>query len=150
MEPTPYTQLNEAELLSLCCWREARSEGMFGKRGVAHTVLNRVRVNKFFGHDIHSVVLKPFQFSSFNANDPNSEKWPADDDPSWLDCLTAAKQVLFWQDPDLTAGALYYFSPPLTQPPRDWGDVVTTLVVGRLTFCKPAPQPIVTDPDIAT
>lgn len=139
MEPAEYSDLTDLQLMALCCWREARGEGAMGKRGVCHVILNRVNARSFFGHDIHSVILKPCAFSSFNLNDPNADKWPADADPSWMDSQTAAKQVLSWNDPDLTAGALYYFSPPLTQAPHAWGSVGVTLVVGNLTFCKPVP-----------
>lgn len=110
-----------------------------GKRGVAHVIMNRVKANKFFGHDISSVILKPYQFSSFNATDPNADKWPLETDSSWMDSQAAAKQVIGWADPDLTSGALYYFSPPLSNAPRAWGSVGVTLVVGNLTFCKPVP-----------
>lgn len=140
MEPSAYNALNDLDLLALCIWREARGEGMLGKRGVAHVVANRVNANKFFGHDTRTVILKPYQFSSFNASDPNADKWPEETDPSWQDSQAAAKQVLSWNDPDLTAGALYYFSPPLSRAPEAWGSVGVTLVTGNLTFCKPVPQ----------
>jgi spore germination cell wall hydrolase CwlJ-like protein len=140
VESQEYADLSDVDLMALCCWREARGEGPMGKRGVCHTILNRVNARSFFGHDIQSVILKKYQFSSFNATDPNVDKWPAETDPSWMDSQAAAQQVLNWNDPDLTAGALYYFSPPLTAPPRAWGSVGVTLVVGNLTFCKPVPN----------
>ena len=139
MEAAPYNQLSEADLMALCIYREARGEGMMGKRGVGHVILNRVNARSFFGHDVASVILKPYQFSSFNASDPNVDVWPDDADAAWIDCQAAAHQVLNWNDPDLTAGALYYFSPPLTVAPHAWGHVGVTLVVGNLTFCKPVP-----------
>lgn len=148
MDAIDYKELSEADLLALCIWREARGEGLLGKRGVAHVVLNRVSARSFFGHDVNSVILKPWQFSSFNASDPNVDKWPAEADESWIDSQAAAHQVLQWNDPDLTAGALYYFSPPLTHPPHAWGPVGVTLVTGNLTFCKPVPltvQPLSVD-----
>lgn len=141
MNPSEYSDLTDLQLMSLCIWREARGEGSMGKRGVAHVICNRVAARSFFGHNIHSVILKPWAFSSFNLNDPNADKWPSDQDPSWLDSQTVAQQVLTTADPDLTAGALYYFSPPLTQAPHAWGAVGVTLAVGNLTFCKPVPMP---------
>jgi N-acetylmuramoyl-L-alanine amidase len=139
MNPTAYSSLSALELMALCIWREARGEGLLGKRGVGHVICNRVNVRSFFGQDVSSVILKPYQFSSFNQDDPNSDKWPLDADPSWLDSQSVAKQVLSWSDPDITAGALYYFSPPLSSAPRAWGSVKVTLTVGNLTFCKPVP-----------
>jgi N-acetylmuramoyl-L-alanine amidase len=139
MDAQPYTELTDLELLALCVWREARGEGSLGKRGVAHVVDNRISARSFFGHDVCSVILKPYQFSSFNPSDPNADKWPADNDISWADSRSAAQAILSGKDADLTGGALYYFSPPLTAAPRAWGSVGVTLVVGNLTFCKPIP-----------
>jgi spore germination cell wall hydrolase CwlJ-like protein len=140
VEPKPYSECSDLELMSLCCWREARGEGMLGKRGVCHVIANRVRAGHFGGSNIHVVILKPWQFSSFNAADPNSDKWPVEGEASWLDCIDAAKSVLENCDEDFTRGALFYFSPPLTVPPvRQWGNVTETIHVGRITFCKPVP-----------
>ena len=137
MEAQDYSQLTDEQLLALCCWREARGEGNLGKRGVAHVIANRAADPKWWGHDMRSVILKPFQFSSFNANDPNSTKWPLDDEADWLDCLEAAQKVLAGGDPDPSEGATYYFSPPLLVAPHAWGPVEVTAKIGRLTFCKP-------------
>src|SRR5271170_7008085 len=98
MTPETYGQFGDLDLLALCIWREGRGEGMMGKRGIAHVIANRVNARSFFGHNIQTVILKPFAFSSFNADDPNSDKWPSDVDTSWQDSQAAAKQVLSWQD----------------------------------------------------
>lgn len=139
MNPAPYEQLSDLDLCALCIWREARGEGVLGKRGVAHVIKNRAKEG--FGYSIPHVILKPYQFSSFNASDLNSTKWPADDDHSWLDCQQTAQEVLEGQDFDITDGATFYFSPPLAVPPKAWGNVQITLKVGNLTFCKSV-QPV--------
>lgn len=136
MLPTNYAMLTDLELLGLCVWREARGEGMLGKRGVAHVVANRV-ANGHFGAGIPGVILWPYQFSSFNPHDPNSNKWPAEEDPSWIECQQAASLVMEGSDTDITSGAVFYFSPPLTVPPHGWGNVEVLVKIGNLTFCKP-------------
>jgi len=130
-----YSELSDLDLAALCIWREARGEGILGKRGVAHVIKNRTMEGPL-GYSISHVVLQPYQFSSFNANDPNADKWPTDSDHSWLDCQQTAQEVLHGSDFDITNGARFYFSPPLTSPPHAWGDVEVTLKVGNLTFCK--------------
>lgn len=57
---------------------EARGETMLGQQAVAWVILNRVRAdlhgdNKpdWWGEGIAGVCLKSFQFSCWNANDPN-------------------------------------------------------------------------------
>jgi spore germination cell wall hydrolase CwlJ-like protein len=136
MLPTDYSLMSDMGILALVCWREARGEGLLGKRAVACVVRNRIAANSFFGHDWHSVILKPYQFSSFNANDPNADKWPEDNDPSWEDCCDVAQMVIDGAQ-DVTNNALYYFSPPLTEPPREWGSVIPAANIGHLSLWKP-------------
>jgi spore germination cell wall hydrolase CwlJ-like protein len=142
-----YEVLDDAHLLALCIYREARGESFLGKRGVGCVVRNRVDAHTYFGHDYPSVILKPYQFSSFNANDPNTNVWPADGDPVWIECLAEANDVLAGCD-DVSNGALFYFSPPLTAPPRAWGAVVATAHIGHLNFYKPAPADLSLEGDV--
>jgi N-acetylmuramoyl-L-alanine amidase len=59
---------------------EARGCTQEGRAAIAHTILNRCAEKKWWGksvagypdHSIAAVCLKPFQFSCWNANDPNS------------------------------------------------------------------------------
>lgn len=141
MQPKSYSELSDLDLFVLCIWREARGEGLLGKRGVAHVIINRVDRPGWWGHDVRSVILKPYQFSSFNASDPNADKWPADDDSALPDCVQAAQGAFSaTPDEDVTSGATFYFSPPLIAPPvKAWGPVEITVKIGNLTFCKSAP-----------
>jgi spore germination cell wall hydrolase CwlJ-like protein len=139
MEAQPYDQMSEMSLMALCCYREARGEPQDGKRGVCHVIQNRAEKPGWWGTDIKSVILKPYQFSSFLANDPNSIIWPMDNNPAWTQCLSAASSVMFGSDPDPTDGALYYHDSSITFP-KAWGkeeDYVKTLVVGKLSFYRP-------------
>jgi len=139
MESITYTELSDLTLLALCCWREARGETFAGMRGVCHVIHNRTLKPGWWGHDWKSVILKPFQFSSFNSSDPNSYKWPEDDAPSWTACMAAASAIYTGQDEDLTEGATYYFDTSISWP-KAWGkeeDFVNTLNLGRLRFFRP-------------
>lgn len=148
MNSQAYSELSDFDLLTLVIWREARGEGMLGKRGVAHVVDNRASAPCWWGHDIPSVILHPYQFSSFNPSDPNADKWPDEDEPSLADCQEAARGILQRTDPDLTSGATYYWSPPLVSPPKQWGSVVETLHTGNLHFCKSLAPLVVTDVEL--
>nr|WP_240796909.1 cell wall hydrolase [Terasakiella sp. SH-1] len=63
---------------------EARGEGRHGMECVAQVILNRVNRGGWWGNDIASVCLKPWQFSCWNYNDPNRSKieklMPGDND----------------------------------------------------------------------
>jgi hypothetical protein len=62
MQAAPYSELSPLDLMKLCLWRKARGEGMLGKRGVAHVIQNRADDPSWWGHDVHSVILKPGNF----------------------------------------------------------------------------------------
>ena len=138
--PIPYENLSDLHLIALAIWREARGEPIEGKRGVAFVIANRVRKPGWWGKDWKSVILKPWQFSSFNSNDPNSSKWPTDDsDPTFNDCLTAAYEAHDGLGADPTSGAFYYHDTSIPFP-KAWGEesqYENTLTVGRLKFYKP-------------
>jgi N-acetylmuramoyl-L-alanine amidase len=74
----PYTDLSIPELLALCEWREADDQGVDGMRAVGHVVRNRADMPCWWGVDIQSVILKPWQFSSFDHGDPDERRWPDD------------------------------------------------------------------------
>ena len=131
--------MSDLSLMALCCYREARGEPQDGKLGVCHVIQNRANKPGWWGTDVKSVILKRFQFSSFNTEDPNVDIWPMDNNPAWTQCLSAASAVLMGDDPDLTHGAVYYHDSSISFP-KAWGkeeNYVKTLVVGKLSFYRP-------------
>jgi N-acetylmuramoyl-L-alanine amidase len=138
-----YSNFSDSELLTLCCWREARGDWVSGQdydamRAVCHSVLSRVKKPGWWGHDIRSVILKPFQYSSFNPGNPEETLLPKNGDTTWATAWNAARAVLFANDPDLTEGAEYYYDSSITWP-KAWGaetNYVLTLTLGRLKFFR--------------
>ncbi len=126
---------NPTKLLALCVWREARGEPAEAKLGVVWTIKNRCLLApaQGFKHDIVGNVLHPWAFSSFMQGDPNSTKFPSQFDASWIDSLVAAESSF----PDPVNGAVFYYSLPLTEPPRAWGAVQHCATLGGLHFYKP-------------
>lgn len=114
----PFDEQDECVLLAICIWGEARNQSMQGKLGVACVVRNRA-LHGGYGFGYRGVILKPWQFSSFNLDDPNRGKLlnPTGHEPAevWESCYTAAYLVRNGS-PDVTDGAVFYFSPPLTKP----------------------------------
>ena len=140
MPPAEYLD-DPVRLLALCVWRESRSEPPEAKLGVAWTVRNRCAMapREGFRYSIVDNILKPWAFSSFNANDPNARLYPGPMDRSWKESLAAAES----NEPDPTDGSIFYFSPPLTAPPSVWGPVEHAATIGRLRFyrpCDPLPR----------
>lgn len=138
-------QMWDFSLLSLAVWRESRGELLTTKQAVAWSIRNRVSRPRWWGHSWTSVILLPYQYSSFNHNDPNATKFPNPPDPSWADCLTAADQVyttditVVPQLADPTQGADSYFDMSLDTNPPSWandGSKVKTVDFGRLHFYR--------------
>lgn len=94
-------------ILPLCIWREARGESFDAKRGVAWAIRNRASdARNRWPKTLQGVILQPWQFSSFNATDPNSKKFPGLEDAAWHESIQAADSTL----PDNIAGAQMYHS----------------------------------------
>ncbi|MBI5120055.1 MAG: cell wall hydrolase [Rhodospirillales bacterium] len=79
----PLNHPDPVDILARTLWGEARGESKAGREAVARVVLNRVAHARakggrfWWGGDIFSVCLKPWQFSCWNANDPNRAKLEA-------------------------------------------------------------------------
>jgi hypothetical protein len=105
-------------LLALCGWREARNQGRLGMTAVCWSVRNRVShpAIHWWGQSWPGVILHPYQYSSFNHDDPNALLLPSDpaSDSSWADALQAAENV--------------YTPPPRV---RLWAPPTTTSMVPR-------------------
>jgi spore germination cell wall hydrolase CwlJ-like protein len=134
MEPKDAYQFG---LLPLVIWREAQNQGYIGMLAVGWVIRNRVLNPSWWGTDWVSVILKKFQFSSFNWNDPNYGKFPKGDEPSWQDALRAALDAFLGSMADPTNGATYYFDRSLDSSPPKWstgGSTVHTKDIGAFHF----------------
>jgi N-acetylmuramoyl-L-alanine amidase len=136
-----YASYSDVDLVALAIWREARGEGNLGRRGVGWVIKNRASEGGWWGNCIRGVILKPYQFSSFNRLDPNSNKVPLPVDRSWVECQQIAASVLGGTDTDITNGAQFYHDISISFP-QTWGnrdDFTRTLCVGRLIFYRYQP-----------
>jgi spore germination cell wall hydrolase CwlJ-like protein len=122
-------------LLALCIWREARGEPDEAKLGVAFTVKNRVRKPGWWGHTYPSVILHPYQYSSFNPNDPNAMKFPENDDTVWDECMEIAQEVYEGTASDPTDEAVNYYAASIPEP--EWAKQMHfTVQLGNQKFYK--------------
>lgn len=142
-------KLSESQFVAaLCLWREARGESLAGKHAVFCVIRNRAGDSrKRWPSSLWGVVLQKWQFSSFNAGDPNSALWPSEANPDdwvqWKMCLAVANGEGLQGDP--TQGANHYHDVSISPPFRAWlgptataADLATKLVyeIGRLKFYK--------------
>ena len=132
-----YEQYDDVNLLGLVIWREARGEIDEAQLGVGCSIRNRVKKGGWWGNTYRTVILKPWQYSSFNEGDPNSTKFPDPNDAVWLQCLENASLIINGNCDDNTGGAQSYFDRSLDNNPPNWAATMThTLDLGRLHFYK--------------
>lgn len=95
---------------------EARGEGLTGLLAVGCVIRNRViSPVRWWGTGWAGVCQAPWQFSCWNANDPNRAQLQdlVDDPPrglhqTWDACVLAARAVMVELLPDITKGADHY------------------------------------------
>ena len=122
--------------LAKTIWGEARGEGLHGMQAVANVVMNRVNAASWYGASIKDVVLKPYQFSCWNANDPNRAKIDrlSIEDLAASGALNVARQVISGQLKDITGGATNYHA---TSVNPSWAAKMTkTVQIGNHVFYK--------------
>ncbi|MEK9724321.1 MAG: cell wall hydrolase, partial [Rhodospirillaceae bacterium] len=108
--------MTDEETVARTVWGEARGEPFNGKIAIAWVIRNRVELDlhgdekpDWWGEGYEAVCLKPWQFSCWNANDPNREKLLAvtDADAMYRDSLDAARLVIAGKVDDPTGGATH-------------------------------------------
>lgn len=127
----------EFSLLALCNWREARGEIVAAKMAQAWSVRNRVLRPSWWGTDYCSVILKPLQYSSFNASDPNAIKFPQPGDTAWQASLMAAESAYMGVGNDPAQGCTNYFDKSLDGNLPDWAKkMIHVFDIGNLRFYR--------------
>lgn len=117
---------DELDILARTLWGEARGEGFIGMEAVAHVVCNRVVAKSWWGRDVIGVCQKAWQFSCWNANDPNRGKLLqlTTATATFGVALAAARKVMQLQrdgkraTADLTDGATHYYAPRVVATPK--------------------------------
>lgn len=120
----------DIEILAATIYGEARGETQQGKEMVGWSIRNRAEIDlgndgkpDWWGEGIAGVCLAPWQFSCWNANDPNRAKMLALGlpqslaDPVYRDCLLAALTVA--QAPRIPAdlvGITHYYAAGIPAP----------------------------------
>ena len=108
-----------ADILARTVWGEARGDGRLGMSAVACCILNRAAHPRWWGRDVLGVCLQPWQFSCWNADDPNLPKMRAVDgsDPQFAIAQDIARTALQGGLADLTEGADSYYDILMPQAP---------------------------------
>jgi spore germination cell wall hydrolase CwlJ-like protein len=114
--PPRFSQ-GDLDTLARTIWGEARGEGTEGMQAAANVVMNRYRAAQSstakarqFGATVTEICRKPYQFSAWNARDPNLGKMLAVDesDQAFRLAKQIARDALTGRLSDITGGADHY------------------------------------------
>lgn len=116
------------DVLARTLWGEARGEGEGGMYAVACVIQNRVRAPGWWGATWREVSQKPWQFSCWNAADPNRIKLLAVDtsDEQFAQAVEIATRAVNGGLEDVTGGATNYKA---TWAIAAWADKMTKVAV---------------------
>jgi spore germination cell wall hydrolase CwlJ-like protein len=114
--PAAEVDVVDAHWMALTMWGEARGSGEEGMRAVGHVIANRRQAGGRHGAFVTDTVSEAYQFSCWNAGDPNLEAirnvdaLPAAsrDYRMWLEARRIAEEILAGRSDDPTGGALFY------------------------------------------
>jgi hypothetical protein len=122
--------------LARTLWGEARGEGISGMEAVACVVMNRVRRQTYWGKNVADVCRKPYQFSCWNASDPNSPRVMrlVSQSPELTAALPIAARAIANELADSTAGATHYHARRLAPVPRWARGHAPCAVIGNHLF----------------
>ena len=135
----------DRDILARTLWGEARGESLAGLQACAWTIRNRVEDGKaksWWGEGYAGVCQQPYQFSCWNANDPNSpylagaKPIPAGE---YKRALTVAMAVMGGVVLDPTGGATHYYATSMPKAPAWVKGATLTLTLGGHRFYKDVP-----------
>lgn len=128
---------SDLDVLAQTLWGEARGEGKAGMEAVAAVILNRWRTRYRGQTSVAGVCRDPFQFSCWNARDPNRpamQRMLVNPDADFKLALEVSGQALAGGIPDPTAGARHYVSTSLRDRPFWLDHKRPCAVIGRHEF----------------
>ena len=136
--------MKNIEWTARIAWGEARNQGPEGLQAVVNVIDNRARMDLFndgkpdwWGESHAGVATKPYQFSAYNANDPNRAKLEAvtDADPLFAHAVELAAMAVAGSLPDITDGATHYHAAHIPAPHWTVG-AERTGIIGDHIFYK--------------
>lgn len=120
--PAGFDAQQEIDIVAATLWGEARNQGEQGMRAVASVIENRRRQSYRGKATAAAVCLDPWQFSCWNANDPNLprlRRLSSQPDAQYLLARRIAAEVQQGSLADITRKARHYYAASL-RPPAYW------------------------------
>lgn len=123
---------DQTDYMARTLYGEARGEGARGMQAVANVIMNRVKAGGWYGASIKDVVLKPYQFSCWNSNDPNRNIILNATPAQLAQARNIAERVISGELPDITGGAVNYHAKSVS--PYWAASMTKTATIGNHIF----------------
>lgn len=126
----------DENILALTMMGEARGSGLQGMQAVGNSIMNRVVKQSWYGKTPAEVCLKPWQYSCWNAGDPNRpylEQITADNG-QFAVALSIAQNLANGSLADLTDGATHYYAKTMQTVPKWAAGLVPCADIGGQYF----------------
>ena len=139
---------HDIDTMARTLFGEIRGGTLSDKIAVAWTIRNRADMDlgndgkpDWWGEGIAGVCLKPWQFSCWNANDPNRDKLLKADISlaSFRECLAVTAHVLGGKSTDPTKRATHYYNPDVVNEPHWVKGATLTGKIGAHLFYTNVP-----------
>jgi spore germination cell wall hydrolase CwlJ-like protein len=126
------------DVLARTLWGEARGEGQRGMEAVACVILNRAANPRWWGRDIVSVCLAPWQFSAWNPDDHNRRLMFAvtTSDHSFARAQDIARSAVVGHLSDRTNGADHFHTTAMNPRPLWARNRRPVKTIGRHVFYR--------------
>lgn len=132
------------DTLARTLYGEARGCGAAGMRHVASVVVNRAHKPGWWGSDVIGVCKAPYQFSCWNASDPNRPKLLAVTmaDREFALAVSIAEEAIDGKLQDETGGSDSYYARTMLNPPAWAKTAHKTFSDGWHVFYRTAAPPV--------
>lgn len=131
--------MDDVDTVSRTAWGEGRSLNAQGMHAIINVIMNRVTKQSWYGSTPSEVCLKNshgvYQFDCNDPEDPNYQKLldVTQDDPQFVIATQLATDACNSYLPDITRGALNYYSTTIPLP--SWAEGKTpSLIIGNTQF----------------
>lgn len=132
--------ITEESLAVVTIYQEAQGEPYAGKLAVAEVIRNRMHQKYASDGTVSGTVLRPLQFSGWNARDPGRIRAVRLDSEDWIvkDCIRAWHEAIAGSD--LVRGSVLYYNPSIIADTPEWAmpeSAVEMARVGQHVFFVP-------------
>ena len=130
---------SDQQIFARTIYGEARDQGKKGRQAIANVVMNRANNPSWWGKNVRTVCLKPYQFSCWNKSDKNRSVIMAvtEDDEIFKQCRDLAARATLGQLDDIVNGADHYFNPRAVPYPPSWSvGRLPVAIVGKHIFYR--------------